>query len=1210
MSANLTPWLHDTIQTQLSLGQNWQEERLRAKASSSKPSATVDRKWEGIYHDNGSCIDIIGPLSPLEAKVFVIQTDPLIITDGQHHTEASLSNACRDDLRTRHPEHDIAAGTLCIVKGFTIRYTPYGPPRNHLRLVLRTIDWVGEDHSNKLCADPRRALDRADDIKETLLLLRCTRQKEDHRCFSLQTKVEEDPDEVSYTMAGADETQDEASMDTQMPFGTQMQHPIRSRRSNDGVVFLGANQLGPVLAGNTQRAELNYRSGSSDAQMQRRIKEDKLLKLLKMQKNVPPPPVQSPGRSRDITTPASIRSRDNPATSSPRPRETPTRQTYQETAASQTPSSRGKKRMREVDRPSLSPQHSAKRTSFSEDEPKQSRATELNRFAAECHWMNGLKLDRAISSVPDDQANILQKPESWFKPQPGNRFPSPNIPVQTFLVLNRMADEKAALEGATSSGSYNQTEPSSGSEPSASAPQENDEQTDDSDEESATSLVSWDTSPSPEPPQPPAMPRQGLPPDSSNEAPADDDIIAASQTGRRNAKSPVTTLPTSSNGSNVDLPPSSPPVPEAVASVAVREKSFPPNSTLPESSREGNDNLSPSSLPIPHPVDDVEDEMELETSVPQALGEDLDARPTARPYQAHGSRSAPQSVMQVKESSVVQVKETPYMKGKNGRPVVTVSAPSQGSNEMLEDPSSTSVVRGTYQDFSSSAVEETKVDVLQTNGRNGGEAAADGKGKPKVKEVQACPKHDAQDTSMMDVSGQEEHPLPTTQRAGSENQIDGMQTTMVKRADLLQPEPTPMSAQLPLKDSSSGEQPIPINHKSVPKRKRETKPSVRSLSPRKRFKIPDLGGWKKQRSASTESRPSTTDGQQQHVETKADAADPKEIIRPELEENVTSREGSMSPRHRSLYEDPGPVKRSTELSNIASATKSTSLAQTAQRPIVADISKDRLERTAEMQPAYAQPPREPPSEPRQELQPAPMYGSAAVPAHASPAPTSVTEPEAQPRTLTMQNHAPEKQMAALDPPMGTAPTTIFAEFKAAYPEYAGSIKVFTNVCKDMYGLDQDDKMVPKWMWDDFIIRKQIDYRAYVNECVEDGEDPMPYIRFYKDRIQGAEHKKGIISTKAVLLQALEELGAQPQSAKPPPQQLTVQHTAELPPYQASTPASTKAVYLLYKALAHSNVPQCLHPVNPQKLRQKRSNLGGLCLFKFPAVQYQPPPPIR
>jgi len=104
-------------------------------------------------------------------------------------------------------------------------------------------------------------------------------------------------------------------------------------------------------------------------------------------------------------------------------------------------------------------------------------------------------------------------------------------------------------------------------------------------------------------------------------------------------------------------------------------------------------------------------------------------------------------------------------------------------------------------------------------------------------------------------------------------------------------------------------------------------------------------------------------------------------------------------------------------------------------------------------------------------------------------------------------------------------STVFETFRAAYPEYSGNAKHFRGQCTQMNKLDQEDKMVPKWQWDDFIIRHKTDYATYVLMCVEDGEDPEPYHRFYKNGIRDTLYKKGIIDSQRTLLRALEELGA-------------------------------------------------------------------------------------
>lgn len=71
-------------------------------------------------------------------------------------------------------------------------------------------------------------------------------------------------------------------------------------------------------------------------------------------------------------------------------------------------------------------------------------------------------------------------------------------------------------------------------------------------------------------------------------------------------------------------------------------------------------------------------------------------------------------------------------------------------------------------------------------------------------------------------------------------------------------------------------------------------------------------------------------------------------------------------------------------------------------------------------------------------------------------------------------------------------------------------------------------MVPKWQWDDCIIRNRTDYKTYSLDCIDRGEDPQPYHRFYKDEIRDTIYSKGIIQSRATLLKALEQLNATPQ----------------------------------------------------------------------------------
>jgi hypothetical protein len=146
-----------------------------------------------------------------------------------------------------------------------------------------------------------------------------------------------------------------------------------------------------------------------------------------------------------------------------------------------------------------------------------------------------------------------------------------------------------------------------------------------------------------------------------------------------------------------------------------------------------------------------------------------------------------------------------------------------------------------------------------------------------------------------------------------------------------------------------------------------------------------------------------------------------------------------------------------------------------------------------------------------------------------------TSPDAQPINSELKSSADIRTDQPIRP-VAPRPTdtrlNIFESFKAAYQMYTGDVKHFQGQCKQMIKLDQEDKMVPKWQWDDFIIRNRTDYKKYLEECGDQGEDPEPYHRFYKDRIRDTIYRKGIIEGRPTLLQALKQLNIQPPTPEP------------------------------------------------------------------------------
>ncbi|KAJ4308609.1 hypothetical protein N0V94_009282, partial [Neodidymelliopsis sp. IMI 364377] len=375
-----------------------------------------------------------------------------------------------------------------------------------------------------------------------------------------------------------------------------------------------------------------------------------------------------------------------------------------------------------------------------------------------------------------------------------------------------------------------------------------------------------------------------------------------------------------------------------------------------------------------------------------------------------------------------------------------------------------------------------------------------------------------------------------------------------------QPEPTPVSAQPPPKDTSSSEQAapataeeqsaLPVQPEKGPSRQPSATPSLKKrkldMSPSqasKRFrrergpiKIFSFGGgnseeMQKQRgeskrrlelrrrsTTSADSRRSSVSGvvAQRDADTKMEDSDTSKVVQPRVE---AVAEDNMSPRHRSLYDSPSPKLRPLAVPAAAvPVPEPITISQDQVEPPEGILQQDVPEEPPRPKQADAQLQAQSPPKPKIEVKP-----------------TSTLVPE--PRLSTHKElPTPEVQARNEQPPSAPVdiakPATVFEAFKAAYPEYQGDIKHFKGQCAQVEKLEQEDKMVPKWMWDDFIIRNRTDYKDYVVECLEQAEAAIPYIRFYKDTIRDTIYKKGIVDSRATLLKALQELGVEIPAAQP------------------------------------------------------------------------------
>ncbi|KAI4956229.1 hypothetical protein J4E91_000440 [Alternaria rosae] len=1051
MALRLSAWLEETFESQLLLGNQWLQDIFEKKRSGVK--AQLHRQWD-VYHDNGSSLDIINYVHSDRNSALLVS--PLTLTDGQVQLLSQFTPDCARNFLQEFPAPShLSIGTTVAVRAFTIRLTSYGPPRERLRLILDRIDWLGDncERVQNLKRESPRPLHACDQIGVLLEQLRCIREREDRRCLTsgaVETDLEAVNDATADNMGSdgnmphGNELQSQM-MGTQLPFGTQLPLPSRHHAGDEEPQVIGVNRLEPVLAGNTQRKEIRPGTANTDYE-----KHQSLLGLLGKVSN---PNARKPGatsangfvqsafgKQQSDDTPTADESLEIPSGAFQQQSRRSGPEAGNEDPASSV-SNHGRKRVKRVREISPEPAKATEDVRTEEQTVEQSLIEDDNETMPPSSWMAGLIFNSETLKVPKIQRHCLDRETSWLKPQPGvPPFQDGNMPQSILMACHRMADERAGAETEDESDpdpSAETVDPSPESllqktqddEPAItkndrSVRTKDDEPMTTQDDSDIDSEISWDTSP--EPPPRSARAHQELPPDSSIEKPA-------SHSEHNSASQRIPASKQSQNRSVVEIsdddeptgPSSSPPVPAAPA--------------------------------------DSDDEMNMEESVPQALGEDL----TRHRKETSAIGKLPKSDP-LRSPVVVQVKETPYGKGKN--------APgAQSSSGEPKQQSSTSIVHSTYDTPSLSDLAE--LGVVQSLG-------------DKHKEVEE-PSSVAKSLHGDD-SGDIEMPdnIPDARDLNSETAAaQQSQHRLDERT-----KPTSMSHATPkfthLSPENDGVRPSPaIPHLTLQSTKRKlisspTK-SKRLQSKRREIKIVGFGDeapsaidpvaallkerdeslrrWREQRNSSTsfDSRPETTS---RFTTEDSDAMEIDGAVKAEKKEPSPS----MSPRHQDLYDEPSS-RQVKPAANPASQPLTT-------YPQSQDRSRDNR-------------PRGP------------------VPIPMQPPPASSKQAD--------QDGA----------------QTVFQSFKAAYPQYDGDEKHFQNQCTQMYQLEQEDKMVPKWQWDDFIIRNRTDYRQYAMDCVGQGEDPEPYHRFYKNDIRDTLYKEGIIKNTKTLERALEELsGGSPAKA--------------------------------------------------------------------------------
>jgi hypothetical protein len=113
-------------------------------------------------------------------------------------------------------------------------------------------------------------------------------------------------------------------------------------------------------------------------------------------------------------------------------------------------------------------------------------------------------------------------------------------------------------------------------------------------------------------------------------------------------------------------------------------------------------------------------------------------------------------------------------------------------------------------------------------------------------------------------------------------------------------------------------------------------------------------------------------------------------------------------------------------------------------------------------------------------------------------------------------------------PQAQVQGALFQAFREAYPDYKGNEKHFNAMCQQLRTMIGENRIIPKSMWDDFIIRHRKEYREYFLRSNEDGETPMPYEGFYCMEIDEPLYTKRIV-TPANLPQGILIKAQSPQS---------------------------------------------------------------------------------
>ena len=113
---------------------------------------------------------------------------------------------------------------------------------------------------------------------------------------------------------------------------------------------------------------------------------------------------------------------------------------------------------------------------------------------------------------------------------------------------------------------------------------------------------------------------------------------------------------------------------------------------------------------------------------------------------------------------------------------------------------------------------------------------------------------------------------------------------------------------------------------------------------------------------------------------------------------------------------------------------------------------------------------------------------------------------------TGTNSAPSSTMPGSDV---SALEDVYKLFTHTYSDYAGDLKHFLGLCRQLEQLQKAGREPKASLWDDFVIKHKLEYIAYTSRCIEEGDDPITYARYFREHNKKRKHAACIVNPQTI-----------------------------------------------------------------------------------------------